>query len=123
FRMGKNFFYESFILGTDLLSTDFYIAAGLFFVLWTGLLVMLFVRRLRTGLQGRITLLVQELIALRLSQGLFPNIDRAVREARSSQETVKALLAEVDQLRDDVAGASKLGAQKVRIEGAAELFK
>ncbi|MCB9953262.1 MAG: 50S ribosome-binding GTPase [Planctomycetaceae bacterium] len=123
FRMGKNFFYESFILGTDLLSTDFYIAAGLFFVLWTGLLVILFVRRLRTGLQGRITSLVQELISLRLSQGLFPNIDRAVREARSSQETVKALLAEVDQLRDDVAGSSKLGAQKVRIEGAAELCK
>lgn len=123
FRMGKNFFYESFILGTDLLSTDFYIAAGLFFVLWTGLLVMLFVRRLRTGLQERISSLVQELISLRLSQGLFPNIDRAVREARSSQETVKALLAEVDQLRDDVAGSAKLGAQKVRIENAAELSK
>ncbi|MEZ5944686.1 MAG: GTPase [Planctomycetaceae bacterium] len=123
FRMGKNFFYESFILGTNLLSTDFYIAAGLFFVLWTGLLVMLFVRRLRTGLQGRISSLVQELISLRLSQGLFPNIDRAVREARSSQETVKALLAEVDQLRDDVAGSAKLGAQKVRIENAAELSK
>ncbi|MEZ6048359.1 MAG: GTPase domain-containing protein [Planctomycetaceae bacterium] len=39
-RIGKNFFYDSFLLDAPLLKMEFYIAAGIFLVLWSGLLVI-----------------------------------------------------------------------------------
>ena len=50
YRVGKNFFYDSFINEKNLLSTDFYLPALIFGVLWTGVLLILFLGRLRRGL-------------------------------------------------------------------------
>ncbi|MCA9090785.1 MAG: GTPase domain-containing protein [Planctomycetaceae bacterium] len=113
FRVGKNFFYESFIESTPLLSSDFYIAAGLFLVLWTGLLVMLFTRRLRRGLQSKVKETVQQLVETRLARGLFPQVDRAVREALGSCDDVDSLLALATQVRQDIATPSQLGGQRI----------
>ncbi len=72
YRMGRNFFYDSAVLDSPLLSTDFYIPAAIFFVLWSGLLVILFTRRLRRGVNRQITALSAELADQRLAGGLFP---------------------------------------------------
>src|SRR5579872_3964930 len=49
-RPAYSFFYADPILGKPLLSSDFYIHAGVFLALWSGLLVMSFTRWLRRGL-------------------------------------------------------------------------
>jgi hypothetical protein len=109
YRVGKNFFYESFINGAALLSTDFYIAASLFLVLWAGLLVMLFTQKLRTGLNSRIELLVSETVQMRLSHGLFPGVEQACRQAIRCDEELEAMVLEATSLRTGIAGSSALG--------------
>jgi GTPase SAR1 family protein len=113
YRVGKNFFYEAFIQERAHLSTDFYIPAVVFFVLWTGLLVMLFSHRLRRGLEGRITGLAQELVDVHLAHGLFPQLESACRDAARRADEVDRLLGAASGLREDLAGASRLGAPKL----------
>ena len=88
-RVGKNFFYDTFLKElfwseparhVELLSFDFYLSAGLFFVLWTGLLVMAFARRLRSGLNRMIEELSRDLAGSRLDDGLFPRLEQACRD-------------------------------------------
>ncbi|MCA9079732.1 MAG: hypothetical protein KDA58_04195, partial [Planctomycetaceae bacterium] len=113
FRVGKNFFYDSFLRSTPLLSTDFYVAAGLFLVLWTGLLVMFFTRRLRNGLHAQVRTMVQSLVETRLARGLFPQVDRAARDAITCCDEVDALLIQATQLREEIATPAGLGGQKI----------
>ncbi|HID24824.1 MAG TPA: hypothetical protein EYP14_20825, partial [Planctomycetaceae bacterium] len=88
FRIGENFFYGSFIkpmLGKPadpLLSVDFYIPAILFFVLWSGGLVLFLTRQLRRGLESRIAALAHQLAQNRLAHGLFPDLEQACRQAQ-----------------------------------------
>lgn len=112
YRVGRNFFYESFMQDKQLLSSDFYIAAGLFLILWTGLLVMLFVRRLRTGLTSQVSTMLQKLVTTRLSRGLFPQVDSAAREALVRCDEIDRLATECHQLRQQLAGTPLLGARK-----------
>lgn len=112
YRVGKNFFYESFVLDEALLSTDFYIAAALFFVLWTGLLVMLFTRRLRRGLDRKIGELVQQLVEIRLSRGLFPQLETASRDAVNHAAELKSLAQRTNRLRDEIASSTSLGGRR-----------
>ncbi len=112
YRAGYNFFYESFVLDRPLLTTDFYIPAAVFFVLWTGLLVMLFARRLRSGLGREIAQLSRELVDLRLSDGLFPSLENACRHARDARDELEALAAQVAELGREFAVAPGLGSRR-----------
>jgi hypothetical protein len=113
FRVGKNFFYDSFLHDQPLLTSDFYLAAGLFLVLWCGVLVIGFTRRLRRGLQSRVQDLMATLVEARLGRGLFPNLETAVREAEDRAEQVNLLLAQTEVLRRDVAGSGTLGGKHI----------
>lgn len=113
YRVGKNFFWESFVHNQPLLSTDFYIAAGLFLALWTGLLVMLFVRRLRQGLQGEVRTMVSQLVEQRVSRGLFPAVEQAVRQGLSAADEIDRLLRLCTEVRGEVAATGSLGGRKL----------
>ena len=109
YRAGRNFFYESFVNDVDLLSTDFYIPAAVFFLLWSALLVMAFARRLRRGLNRHVQGLAEELVALRLSDGLFPELESACCRVHLRAEELSALATQVDELSRDFAVAPGLG--------------
>ncbi|MFG0335799.1 MAG: dynamin family protein [Maioricimonas sp. JB049] len=111
FRIGKNFFYESFWLSEPILSSDFYLPALVFFALWSGLLVMLFVRRLRRGLDQEITELARELTDVRLAHGLFPRLEETCSDLRWQQGELESINEQVIALRQELAIGSQLGAQ------------
>ncbi len=114
YRMGRNFFYDSAVLNTPLLSTDFYIPAALFFLLWTGLLVILFTRRLRRGVQRRINTLAKELAEHRLAGGLFPELEAVCQSAHISRQRLEQLGEQVESLRRSLLRNAELGAPVLR---------
>ncbi|WP_417847724.1 GTPase [Thalassoglobus sp.] len=111
YRVGANFFYESFILHQPLLSSDFYIPAGLFLILWSGLLVILLTRRLRRGLRGSVETLVNNLVNRNLEKGLFPQLEQSILQTRRWANDARQLQTEVSQLRDEIATSPHFGAK------------
>ena len=118
FRVGKNFFYDSFaaqwvdgasVGEVELLSTDFYIPAALFFLLWSGLLVMAFTRRLRRGLSREIDELARQLAENRISRGLFPNLEKACREFDEATTGLQQITVMTSELQQQIAGSVGLG--------------
>ena len=72
-RPAYNFFYAEPFGNQTLLPSDFYIHAAVFLLLWSGLLVMVFTRRLRQGLmQPHRRAGCGQLAENRLATGLFP---------------------------------------------------
>lgn len=113
-RVGKNFFYDSFIDSKPLLTTDFYLAAGLFLLLLCGLLVAGFTRRLQRGLKANVHQLAARLVEARLGEGLFPNLEQAVRQMQQQQSEVTRLLTQTENLRHEVARIGTLGGKQLR---------
>ena len=118
YRVGRNFFYDTFLAEflhpetattIKLLPVDFYISAGVFFVLWSGLLVMAFTRRLRRGLKRQIDELASDLVGSRMSGGLFPELEQACRDVESSRHRLEAIAGSVAELRRQLATGSHLG--------------
>lgn len=99
YRVGKNFFYDSFMLDRPFLTTDFYLPAGLFGIMWVGILLMLFVRRLRRGLQGEIQGLARQLVEVRLAGGLFPELERTCQDTREQIRDLGQLRELIEQCR------------------------
>lgn len=118
FRIGKDFFYDSFLRqyltgpssASGGLPEHFYVSALVFFVLWTGLLVMAFAGRLRRGLSGQIDALAEQLSNQRLSGGLFSDLERACREIELARNRLDGLADDAGELRRQLASSSGLGA-------------
>lgn len=113
YRVGRNFFYDSWILEQPLLTSDFYWPAIIFLLLWSGVLLMAFTRRLRRGLKREVHGVAGELVQQQLAVGLFPDVDRACREARGAMSELELLKAAAEGLRDDVATSPELGGRRV----------
>lgn len=110
-----NFFYAHPVQGVTLIPSDFYIHAGVFFVLWSTVLVMFFTRRLRRGLVNEVTRLAGELALTRLATGLFPNLEAALVDLRVQRERLETLAATTAELRREISGGTFLGAQRVSV--------
>ena len=102
FRIGKNFFYDSWWYERPLLESSFYIPALLFLLLWTGLALMLFTARLRRGISRRVRALATELTQVRFTSGLFPRVEASCREFREDIEHLEDLSVLVAGIRDQV---------------------
>lgn len=121
YRIGRNFFYDSLMLDAKLLSTDFYIPAAIFFLLWSGLLVMAFTMRLRRGLRGEVRNLADELASVRISTGLFPDLERACQSVERDSAELEALAAGTAAFRDRLAhSATGLGGRTADVSGPRE---
>jgi hypothetical protein len=123
FRVGKNFFYDSFLAGllgkvtqnAPLLTVDFYVPAALFFLLWSGLLVMMFTRRLRRGLRSEIRQLADQLVRSRISSGLFPQLESACRAFEQDGKQLHGITESADALRRHMASSTDLGRQRANV--------
>jgi len=104
YAIGKNFFYDSFYLGEkDLYTVDFYIPAGIFLLLWSGLLMMMYIRKCRRGLDQKIEALAQDLAESRFEGGLFPALEDAVRLIEHDRDSLKGMQQSADNLRHSLA--------------------
>jgi hypothetical protein len=112
YRAGRNFFYDTFWLNKPHLDTSFYIPAALFLVVWAALFVMAFTGRLRSGLTRRIQELSQQLAAVKMGAGLFPEIEHQCLEYSHERDRLESFLIKIDGIRDQYAGSSELGAVK-----------
>lgn len=116
-RVGENFFWDSFLRPifvqgapeATLLPAEFYISAAVFFVLWSGLLVIAFTRRLRRGLDRKVRGLAEGLASKRLAGGLFPELEAACRRVEEQTARLDALAADVNLARSDLATGGRLG--------------
>ena len=120
-RIGHNFFWSSFlapIVGSashaePLLTVDFYIPAVIFLLMWSGILVLSFTWRLRQGLSQRIHQLAQSMVETRISEGLFPSVDRVCQMVLDDVRRLTELLERTSRFRRDLAeGVGFLGGQK-----------
>ncbi|MEX0728137.1 MAG: GTPase domain-containing protein [Planctomycetaceae bacterium] len=109
YRVGRNFFYVSVLDEKQILPMDFYVNAGVIFVLWSGLLIILFVRRLRRGLDQQIETLATEMALGRLSKGLFPALERACQQSHQSLGQLEAVSLSIRRLRDVITLGKSLG--------------
>jgi hypothetical protein len=104
-RVGKNFFYDSIFGNAELLSTSFYVSAGLFFALWSWLFVMSFCRRLRRHLSGEIEDLARSLAEQRITGEMFPPLADACRQVRLQRSRLDSIGATVTDLRPEHTGS------------------
>ncbi|MFO1093925.1 MAG: GTPase [Planctomycetaceae bacterium] len=104
YRVGRNFFFDSWLAEKPLLASEFYLPAALFLVLWAGALVMSFTRRLRRGLQQEVRNLAGELVQTQLAHGLFPDVDAACRHARLALDELRGLQSLTAGLQTSISG-------------------
>jgi len=104
YAIGKNFFYDSFYLGEkELYTVDFYIPAGIFLLLWSGLLMLMYIRKCRRGLDQKIEALAQDLAESRFEGGLFPALEDAVHLIEHDRDSLKSMQQSADNLRHSLA--------------------
>ncbi|MES2792873.1 MAG: GTPase domain-containing protein [Planctomycetota bacterium] len=111
-RIGKNFFWDSVFSKTPILTMEFYLAAGVFLVLWSGLLLMSFTRGLRRGLNQRINQLAVELAQSRLGSGLFPQLESACSDAHQVCRRLEHLALTTTEIRRQIAVSPGLGSAR-----------
>lgn len=112
YRVGRNFFLDSFMHERALLSTDFYLPAAIFWMLWSGVLLIFFLGRLRRGLHQEIEGLAAQLVDVRLSGGLFPQLEHACQQARQQSQELSQLRESVERVRESVATGTNLGTRR-----------
>lgn len=106
-----NFFYLHPVRGVPLISSDFYIHGAVFLAIWGTVLIMMFTRRMRRGLNRQIGELARTMAATRLAAGLFPQVRQAMEEIRLQQQQLEGLLQATGNLRQQIAGVPGLGSQ------------
>ncbi len=109
YRIGRNFFWDSFVNSQEILSADFYLPAGVFLLLWCGLFLMFFIRRLRRGLKKEVKNLVERMISRKLHNDLFPGLKQQCQLARTAMQELAELEQECHSLRQQSSSSPLLG--------------
>jgi len=106
YRLGKNFFYDSWLAAHPLpvYGLEFYISAGFWLVLWCLLLLWAFCRRLRRGLRGEIVQLAAAWQDDWAAAGLFSRVEADCGGVQRFSQELTAIRREVDRLRRTVEG-------------------
>ena len=85
----------------------------------TGLLVILFTRRLRRGLEKQIDNLAAELVERKLAGGLFPELQQLCDETARQRDRLEQLGERAEELRREIAGPAQLGVSRPPLETSA----
>lgn len=109
FRVGKNFFVDSFWYDAKLLDANFYIPAAIFLLLISAALVWFFLSRLRRGLTTRIRSLADGLSVQRGTTTLFSSVQTALDARQTDLDRLDALLSAARTLQERERHASPLG--------------
>lgn len=107
YRLGKNFFYDSWLavdlgraeVAQPVLGLDFFVQAGFWLLLWCLLLVWLFTARLRRGLKQEIASLAQSWSTTSAAGELFAGLQRDATSVRSFSEEHRRLQNQTAHLR------------------------
>ena len=113
YRIAKNFFYDSFWYDRPLLSVDFYLAAGVILLLWSGFLALGYTRRLRRRLDARLGDLSAHLAETLVPERVFGTIGDAVRAVLRRRDMLESLVSRTDELRSKVTVSPVLGAGRI----------
>ena len=105
FRLGKNFFYDSWLAPRPVAvyGLDFYVSAGFWLLLWCLLLLWGFCSRLRGGLRGEITRLAAGWDDPSVAVALFASVETDCRRAERFRQDLDAIQQDVARLRQQVA--------------------
>ena len=115
YRPAKNFFYDSWLASppAPLLGLDFYLLSAFWLAVWCGLLVWLFVGRLRRGLQRQIGQLAEGWASPRLAGGVFAGLESECRRIHQYRSELARLEQHAAALRRRVAAPDEsLGRQR-----------
>ena len=113
FRAGRNFFWDTVVDPlVKVLPMDFYVSAGLFFMLWSVILVMSFCRRLKRGLNSEISAMADEMVQEKLTGGLFPDLEAAIDDVHRDRRRLDEMCSTCHQLRGDIATSPDLGSPR-----------
>ena len=109
YRLGKNFFYDSWLAEhpTQVHGIDFYLSAGFWLVLWCLLLLWSFCSRLRRGLRRAVTELAAGWQQSASAAGLFAHIETDCRRAEAYRQDLDALRQEVEGLKLRLGGGER----------------
>jgi hypothetical protein len=101
FRLGKNFFYDSWWSGhtTAIWGLESYFASAFWLALWCFVLLWLFTRRLRAGLKQSIDRLAATWTAAAGSSGLFAHLEDDCRRAAEFRRELDLLYGDVEKLK------------------------
>ncbi len=113
YRIGRNFFYDTFWLDQPHLTTDFYLGSIILFLIWTALLVTLFVRRLKRGISREIETMAGIMSSRQLAHGLFPKVERSVQETEIAIVELSRIAHDVESLRSEVMQSTRLGTRQI----------
>ncbi|MCA9041105.1 MAG: GTPase domain-containing protein [Planctomycetaceae bacterium] len=113
-RIGKNFFIDSFLYEAPLLRMEFYIAAGIFLLLWSGVLVIALTMQIRRGLNREIEQLADNLTRKKLTSPLYPELSVACRTAHQQLRQLEHLKQKTEEARKLLHDQSSLGGKHPR---------
>jgi len=100
YRLGKNFFYDSWWLGeAEVYGLDFYVSAGFWLLLWCLVLIWLFTGRLRRGLRRQVAQVTDTWQRGPTAAGIFARLEADCRQIDRFRAELDRLIGEVDQLR------------------------
>ncbi|MBU4273245.1 MAG: hypothetical protein KKA28_15405 [Planctomycetes bacterium] len=104
FRLGKNFFYDSWLATprAPVSGLDFYLSAGFWLVLWCLLLLWAFCSRLRRGLRGAVASLAVDWQDPSSAAGLFAGVEEECRRVERFHRELEAMRSDVERLRRQV---------------------
>jgi hypothetical protein len=104
YRLGKNFFYDSWLADhpTPVHGLEFYLAAGFWLVLWCLLLLWMFTGRLRRGLRRELDRLAETWRQPSTAADLFTHLDAACRRIRQFRGDLETLEQEVRKLQSQI---------------------
>ncbi len=101
YRLGKNFFYDSWLAPepVPVYGLDFYLAAGFWLALWCLLLIWLITKKLRRGLRREVDELARSWTDPEVAAGLFADLEEAGLSARQFRRELEPLAEHVENLR------------------------
>jgi hypothetical protein len=101
YRLGKNFFYDSWMAEhpSPVFGLEFYLSAAFWLVLWCLLLTWAFCSRLRRGLRGEIDRLAEGWRDQASAAGLFAQLETDCRRIEQFCQDLDGIRQQVDALR------------------------
>ncbi|MBN2476476.1 MAG: GTPase domain-containing protein [Pirellulales bacterium] len=105
YRLGKNFFYDSWLAAdpVGVFGIDFYVSAGFWLTLWCLVLLWLFSGRLRRGLRREIDVLAEQWKSPTAAAGVLVRLEDDCRRVEQSRRDLDRLEQHVGRLRRQLA--------------------
>jgi hypothetical protein len=105
YRLGKNFFYDSWLAPhpAPVYGLEFYVSAAFWLALWCFVLLWAFCRRLRRGLRAQLDRLAVGWQDASVAAGIFARVEADCCRVERFRQDLDAIRREVDELRRQVA--------------------